>query len=135
VISCWALDSRRSAPCGQPSIAALGASPEQPQRRRIRNAVVDAQPQKPRERRPVAHLAFHLLVRKIVERLQNQHPEHHDRIKRLTASAAFARSFGRQYNCLNIAAKALPHGTSRSIASSGSPFADNADNRSSASRN
>src|SRR5580700_2473685 len=33
---------------------------EQPQRRAVRNAVLDAEPQKPRERQPVAHLILHL---------------------------------------------------------------------------
>src|SRR4029077_18778637 len=44
------------------------------------NAVLNAQPQKPRERQPIAHLVFGLLVRKIVQGLQYQHSEHHDRI-------------------------------------------------------
>ena len=43
----------------QPNVAWLGA----------RNAVLDREPQKARERQPVAHLIFHLLVRQIVERL------------------------------------------------------------------
>ena len=66
------------------------------------------QPQKPRERQPIANLIFRLLVRKIVQRLQNQHPEHHDRIDRLPASAALPHFVRRQYDRLNIGAKALP---------------------------
>jgi hypothetical protein len=41
---------------------------EQPQRRAVRNAVLDAEPQKPRERPPVAHLILDLVVRQIVKR-------------------------------------------------------------------
>src|SRR5208282_874385 len=45
---------------------------------------------------------------KIVQRLQNQHPEHHDRIDRLPASAALPHFVRRQYNRLNVGAEALP---------------------------
>src|SRR5215813_543611 len=51
----------------QPGLGKLLA--EQPKRRGVRNAVLDREPQKARERQPVAHLIFHLLVRQIVERL------------------------------------------------------------------
>ena len=51
----------------QPGLGQLLA--EQPKRRGVRNAVLDREPQKARERQPVAHLIFHLLVRQIVERL------------------------------------------------------------------
>src|SRR3982074_292290 len=99
---------------------------EQPNRRGIRNAVLDAQPQKSRERQPITHLILHLLVRKIVERLQNQHPKHHDRVERLPASATLPHLIRCQHS--------LSVGT-KSIASSGSPFEDSAANRSSASNN
>ena len=58
---------------------------EQPQRRAVGNAVLEAEPEKARERQPVAHLVLDLLVGQIVQRLQHQHPEHHDRVDRLAA--------------------------------------------------
>jgi hypothetical protein len=84
------------------------------------------------ERQPITHLILHLLVRKIVERLQNQHPKHHDRVERLPASATLPHLIRCQHS-LYVGTKALSQGTSRSIASSGSPFS--AANRSSASNN
>src|SRR5512139_807963 len=45
----------------QPGLGQLLA--EQPERRGVRNTVLDPKPQKARERQPVAHLIFHLLVR------------------------------------------------------------------------
>src|SRR5205085_1871273 len=81
---------------------------EQPQRGRIGNAVLDAQPQKPRERQPVAHLIFCLLVRKIVQGLQHQHAEHHNRIGRLPASVTLLHLVRRQHDRLDVGAKTLP---------------------------
>src|ERR1700704_5761469 len=81
---------------------------EQPDRRGIGNAVLDAQPQKLRERQPITCLILHLLVRKIVERLQNQHPKHHDRVERLPASATLPHLIRCQHHSLYVDTKALP---------------------------
>ena len=90
----------------QPGLGQLLA--EQPQRRGVRNAVLDRKPQKARERQPVAHLIFQLLVRQIVERLQNQHPEHQHGIKRLPAGAALLELVRREHHRFDLGAKALP---------------------------
>jgi hypothetical protein len=42
---------------------------EQPQRRAVQNAVLDAEPQKPRERQAVAHLILDLLILSLQIRL------------------------------------------------------------------
>ena len=80
---------------------------EQPQRRAIGNAILNAKPQKPRERHAVAHLILDLLVGKIVERLQHQHPKHHDDIDRLAASATLLVLRWRQHHGLNLSTEAL----------------------------
>src|SRR5499427_8258742 len=49
-----------------------------------------------------------LLVRKIVERLQNQHSKHHNRIERLPAGATLPHLLRCQHHRLDIGAKALP---------------------------
>src|SRR5674476_334593 len=81
---------------------------EQPQRRAVRDAVLDAGSQKPRKREAIAHLILDLLVREIVQRLQDQHPKQHDRIGRLPTGRTLALCLRRQYRSLNVAAKALP---------------------------
>ena len=63
---------------------------------------------KPRERQPITHLIFNLLVREIVKRLQDQHSEQHDRIDRLATGHALALCLRRQHRSLNVSAKALP---------------------------
>src|SRR5579871_3843683 len=80
---------------------------EQPQRRAVRNAVLDAEPQKPRERQPVAHLVLDLFVRQIVKRLQHQHPKHHQDVDRLAASGALLLPRRRQHCRLDLSPKAL----------------------------
>ena len=81
---------------------------EQPQGRAIGNTVLEAQPEKARERQPVAHLVLNLLIRQIVQGLQDQHPEQHQRVDRLAARAALPVFVGGQYHGLDIAAKLLP---------------------------
>jgi hypothetical protein len=56
----------------------------------------------------VAQLIFHLLVRQIVERLQNQHPEHQEGIEQLSAGAALLELVRRERHRLDLGAKALP---------------------------
>jgi Asp-tRNA(Asn)/Glu-tRNA(Gln) amidotransferase B subunit len=51
---------------------------EQSQRRAVRNAVLDAEPQKLRERQAISCLILKLFVGQIVKRLQHQHPKHND---------------------------------------------------------
>jgi len=65
----------------------------------------------------------HLLVRQIVERLQHQHPEHQDGIERLPAGAAFLELPGVSTTA-SMSARKLSHRTRRSMASSGSPIAE-----------
>src|SRR5262249_32351890 len=90
----------------QPGLGQLLA--EQPKPRGVRTAALDREPQKARERQPVAHLIFHLLVRQIVERLQNQHPEHQDGIERLPAGAALLELVRCEHHRLDRGTKALP---------------------------
>src|SRR6202043_4092567 len=84
---------------------------EQPQRRAVRNAVLDAEPQKPRERQPVAHLILDLFVGQIVKRLQHQHPKHHHDVDRLAAGGALLLLHRRQHRRLDLGSEALkrPH--------------------------
>src|SRR2546423_2919254 len=72
------------------------------------DTVLDPEPEKPRERQPITHLIFHLLVGKIVECLQNQHPEHHDRIDWLPAGAVLPYRVRCQNDRLNVGPKAFP---------------------------
>ena len=81
---------------------------KQPQRRAVGNAIFDAKRQETRERQAVARLILDLLVRQIVERLHNKHPEHHERIHRLAAGAALFVVIRRQHHGLNLVAKILP---------------------------
>src|ERR1700691_3770924 len=81
--------------------------PEQPQRRAVRNAILDAKPQEPRERQSVAHLILDLFVGQIVKRLQHQHPKHHHDVDRLAASAALLLAHRRQHRRLDLRAKTL----------------------------
>src|ERR1039457_1021821 len=80
---------------------------EQPQRRAVGNAILNAKPQKPCERHAVAHLILDLFVGKIVERLQHQHPKHHDDIDRLAARAALLVLRRRPHHGLNLGTEAL----------------------------
>src|ERR1022692_1301160 len=81
--------------------------PEQPKRRAVGNAVLDAEPQKPRERQAVAHLILNLFVGQIVKRLQHQHPKHNNDINRLAAGVALLFTRRRQCRRLNLGAEAL----------------------------
>jgi hypothetical protein len=92
-----------------------------------------AKPQEPRERQSVAHLILDLFVGQIVKRLQHQHPKHHHDVDRLAASAALLLAHRRQHRRLDL--RALSNGTTRAIISSGSPFAEIAASRLSASKN
>src|ERR1700724_2183340 len=80
---------------------------EQPQRRAVRNAVLDAKPQKPRERQPVAHLILDLFVRQIVKRLQHQHTKYHHDVDRLAAGAALLLIRRRQNRHLDLGSQVL----------------------------
>src|SRR4029077_14133061 len=81
--------------------------PEQPKRRAVGNAVLDAEPHKPRERQAVAHLILNLFVGQIVKRLQHQHPKHNNDINRLAASVALLFTRRRQCRRLKRGAEAL----------------------------
>src|SRR3954469_4892412 len=107
---------------------------EQPQCRAVRNAILDAEPQKARERQPVAHLILDLLVGQIVKRLQHQHPKHHENVNRLAPGIALLL-VRRRHTAASISARKLSNGTTRAIISSGSPFAEIAASRLSASKN
>jgi hypothetical protein len=80
---------------------------EQPQRRVVRNAVLDAEPQKPRERQPVARLILDLFVRQIVKRSPHQHPKHHHDVDRLAAGATLLLAHRRQNRRLDLRAETL----------------------------
>jgi len=81
--------------------------PERPQRRAVRNAVLDAEPQKPREVGPVAHLIFDLFVRQIVKRLQHQYPKHHHDVDQLASGGALLLAYRRQHRRLDLGSEAL----------------------------
>jgi hypothetical protein len=53
-------------------------------------------------------LIFCLLVRKIVQRLQYQHAEHHDRINGFPAGTTLLYLVRRQHHRLDVGSKALP---------------------------
>lgn len=53
---------------------------EQPDRLGVRHLVGKPETEKPHERQPVLDLKFGLIVRQVVERLQDQNLEHKDRI-------------------------------------------------------
>ena len=89
----------------QPGLGQLLA--EQPQRRGVRNAVLDREPRK-RENDSRSRTDIPLLVRQIVERLQHQHPEHQDGIERLPAGAALLELVRCEHHRLDLGAKALP---------------------------
>src|SRR3954454_24792118 len=57
----------------------------QPNRRRVRDPIREAQAQEAHEREPVADLILELIVREIVERLQNQRLEDDDLVPRLAS--------------------------------------------------
>src|SRR5258706_7122588 len=76
-------------------------------RRAVRNAILDAEPQKPRERQAVAHLILNLFVGQIVKRLQHQHPKHNNDINRLAAGVALLFTPRRQCRRFNLGAEAL----------------------------
>ena len=92
----------------QPGLGQL--LPEQPQRRGVRNTVLDREPQKARERQPVAHLIFHLLVRQIVERLQHQHLNIRMASNGFRPALLFLSSSGVSTTA-SISARKLSHGT------------------------
>ena len=81
---------------------------EQPQCRAVRDAVLDTGSQKPCKREAIAHLILDLLVREVVQRLQDQHPKQHDHIDRLATGRTLAICLRRQHRGLNVAAKAFP---------------------------
>jgi hypothetical protein len=62
----------------------------EPDRLGVRNTALNAKPQKPHERQPVAHLIFDLVVGQVVKRAQNQRLEHHDSVDRLAPGTRFA---------------------------------------------
>jgi hypothetical protein len=90
----------------QPSTRELLA--EQPQRRAVGNVILNPTAEETGERQPVTHLILDLLVRQIVQRLQDQHAEHHHRIKWFAARLAFLRLFWREHHSLDVSAKTLP---------------------------
>jgi hypothetical protein len=77
----------------------------EPQRRAVRNAVLDAEPQKPRERQPVAHFMLDLFVGKILKR--HQHPKHHHDVDRLATGGALHLAHRRQHRRLDLRTEGL----------------------------
>jgi hypothetical protein len=105
----WRQPSGRRAQCS-PWPGLLKRLSEQPQRRAVRNTILDAKPQKPGERQTVAPLIVDLFVRQIVKRLQHQHPKHHHDVDRLAAGAALLLANRSQNRCLDLCAETLePH--------------------------
>src|SRR5471032_3256791 len=74
----------------------------------IRNAALEAWPEKARERQSVPHLVLDLLIRQIVQRLQDQHTKQHQRVDRLAPGVAFPGLVRRQHHGLDVGAKLLP---------------------------
>src|SRR3954454_8135602 len=60
----------------------------QPNRRRVGHPIREAQSQEAHEREPVADLILELVVREVVERLQNQRREDDDRVPTLASGRA-----------------------------------------------
>ena len=83
-------------------------SAEQPQRRAVGDAVLDTGSQKPRKREAIAHLILDLLVREIVQRLQNQHPKLYERIDWLPTGRTSALCLRRQHRGLNVRHENFP---------------------------
>src|SRR3984893_12238210 len=79
----------------------------QPQRRAVRNAVLNAKPQKPRERQPVAHLILDLFLPKSVKRFHQQNTKHHHDVARLAAGAALLLIRRRQNRHRDLSAETL----------------------------
>jgi hypothetical protein len=106
---------------------------EQSQTRAVRNAVLDAESQKPRERQPVAHLILDLFVGQIVKRLQHS-------IRNITMTSIGLRpavlffSLTGVNTAASISERKLSNGTTWETISSGSPFAVSAASGRSASK-
>ena len=94
----------------------------EPDRLGVRHPVLETQPQKPHERKPVPHLVFDLVVRQVVERAQDQRLEHQNGVHRLAPGARFARLIRLAPHPLEVGRNSS-HGTTASISTSGSRFA------------
>ena len=62
----------------------------EPDRLRIRDTILKAQPGKPHERKAVAHLIFDPVVRQVIKRARDRRPEHRYRVHRLAPRPGFA---------------------------------------------
>jgi hypothetical protein len=71
-------------------------------------AVHDAKLEEACKRHLIAHLILDLLVREIVERLQDEHAKHHDRVDRFATGFALLRLLRRQHHSFDRLAEALP---------------------------
>jgi hypothetical protein len=60
-----------------------------PDRLCVGHTVLQPKAEEPHERQPVAHLILDLVIRKVVERAQDQRLEHQNRIHRLAPRAGF----------------------------------------------
>src|SRR3954468_6467720 len=80
----------------------------QPNCRRVRDPILEAQAQEAHEREPVADLILELVVREIVERLQNQRLEDDDLVPRLASGRALPLLVRLAPNRPQLSAEILP---------------------------
>src|SRR3954454_7833570 len=90
----------------QPRLGALLAI--QPNRRRVGHLIREAQAQEAHEREPVADLILELVVREIVERLQNQRLEDDDLVPRLASGRVLPFLLRLAPNRARLSAEILP---------------------------
>src|SRR4051794_6734651 len=90
----------------QPRLGELLAIP--PNCRRVRDPIREAQAQEAHEREPVADLILELVVREVVERLQNQRREDDDRVPRLASGRARPLLLRLAPNHAHLSAEVLP---------------------------
>src|SRR5436190_716738 len=80
----------------------------QPNRRRVGHPILEAQAQEAHEREPVADLILDLVVREIVERLQNQRLEDDDLVPRLASGRVLPLLLRLAPNRAQLSAELLP---------------------------
>src|ERR1044071_4746225 len=80
----------------------------QPDRLGVGDPIREAQSQEAHEREPVADLILDLIVREVVERLQNQRLEDDDLVPRLASGRALSLYVWLSPNCAQLSAEILP---------------------------
>src|SRR3982751_5696102 len=80
----------------------------QPNRRRVRDPIREAQAQEAHDREPVADLILDLVVREVVERLQNQRLEDDDLVPRLASGRGLPLLLRLAPNRAPLSAELLP---------------------------